>query len=111
MTTGRLQIPSHLRSQPYAALCDHVDPKSSILSRIFCALDPEDAEVFFVKVYCGIGEALRRLSIQVKVLLDITVSMKKIPSHVPTLAKVQEAWAIQQSVRPVFRWNAIYKTR
>ncbi|CAG8882731.1 unnamed protein product [Penicillium egyptiacum] len=49
---------------------------SSILSRNLRALSPEDAEAFFVKVYCGIGEALRRLSVQVKVLLDITSSMK-----------------------------------
>ncbi|KAJ5577391.1 uncharacterized protein N7459_006355 [Penicillium hispanicum] len=40
---------------------------SSILSRDLRALSPEDAEAFFVKVYCGIGEALRRLSVQVKV--------------------------------------------
>ena len=49
---------------------------SSILSRNLRTLSPEDAETFFVKVYCGIGEALRRLSVQVKVLLDITSGMK-----------------------------------
>lgn len=56
--------------------------KSSILSRNLRALSPEDAEAFFVKVYCGIGEALRRLGVQVKVLLDVTSGMKKTPSHV-----------------------------
>jgi vacuolar protein sorting-associated protein 54 len=41
---------------------------------------PEDAEALLVKVYCGICEALRRLSVQVKLLLDITSGMKKTPS-------------------------------
>ncbi|KAH8703906.1 Vps54-like protein-domain-containing protein [Talaromyces proteolyticus] len=58
--------------------------KSNILSRNLRALSPEDAEVFFVKVYCGIGEALRRLRVQVKVLLDITSGMKNTPSNVLT---------------------------
>lgn len=58
--------------------------KSSILSRNLRALSPEDAEAFFVKVYCGIGEALRTLSVQIKVLLDITSGMKKIPNNVLT---------------------------
>lgn len=49
---------------------------SSILSRNLRALSPDDAEAFFVKVYCGIGEALRRLTVQVKVLLDITSGIK-----------------------------------
>ncbi|CAG8289914.1 unnamed protein product [Penicillium nalgiovense] len=49
---------------------------SSILSRNLRALSLEDAEAFFVKVYCGIGEALRRLSVRVKVLLDIISGMK-----------------------------------
>jgi vacuolar protein sorting-associated protein 54 len=58
--------------------------RSSILSRNLRALSPEDAEAFFVKVYCGIGETLRRLSVQVKILLDITSGMKKTPNNVLT---------------------------
>lgn len=46
--------------------------KSSILSRNLRALDPADAEEMFVNIYTDVGEALRRLSIQVKVLLDVT---------------------------------------
>jgi vacuolar protein sorting-associated protein 54 len=46
--------------------------KNSILARNLRAMDPADAEEFFVNVYTDIGEALRRLSIQVKVLLDVT---------------------------------------
>ncbi|OQE17823.1 hypothetical protein PENFLA_c023G10013 [Penicillium flavigenum] len=49
---------------------------SNILSRNLRALSPEDPEAFFIKVYCGIGEALRRLSVQVKVLLDVISGMK-----------------------------------
>ncbi|KAM5439376.1 hypothetical protein MferCBS31731_004800 [Microsporum ferrugineum] len=50
--------------------------KQSILSRNLRALNPEDAEALFVRIYCGIGEALRRLNVQIKVLLDITSGMK-----------------------------------
>ncbi|KAM5496030.1 hypothetical protein McaMca56_005061 [Microsporum canis] len=50
--------------------------KQSILSRNLRALNPEDSEALFVRIYCGIGEALRRLNVQIKVLLDITSGMK-----------------------------------
>lgn len=56
------------------------------------ALSPEDAEALFVKIYCGISEALRRLSVQVKLLLDITSGMKKTPSDV--LRSVQSQGSI-----------------
>jgi len=46
--------------------------RNSILARNLRAMDPADAEQFFVNIYTDIGEALRRLSIQVKVLLDVT---------------------------------------
>ncbi|KAH8591166.1 Vps54-like protein-domain-containing protein [Bisporella sp. PMI_857] len=46
--------------------------KSSILARNLRALDPEDAEELLKKIYIGIGETLRRLGTQVKVLLDVT---------------------------------------
>lgn len=46
--------------------------KSSILARNLRALDPDDAQEMLTKVYTGVSEALRRLSVQVKVLLDIT---------------------------------------
>lgn len=46
--------------------------KSSILARNLRALDPDDAHDMLTKIYTGISEALRRLSVQVKVLLDIT---------------------------------------
>jgi vacuolar protein sorting-associated protein 54 len=46
--------------------------KSSILARNLRALDPDDAEDLLKKTYIGVGETLRRLGTQVKVLLDVT---------------------------------------
>jgi vacuolar protein sorting-associated protein 54 len=45
--------------------------KSSILARNLRALDAEDAYIMLARIYTGISESLRRLSVQVKVLLDI----------------------------------------
>ena len=49
--------------------------KSSILARSIRALDPEDAEDLLKKTYSGVGETLRRLGTQVKVLLDVTSTL------------------------------------
>lgn len=46
--------------------------KSSILARNLRALDGEDAEKLLIQVYTDVGEALRRVSTQTKILLDIT---------------------------------------
>ena len=48
--------------------------KSSILARNLRALDPMDAEALLTKIYIGVAETLRRLTTQVKVLLDVTSS-------------------------------------
>ena len=48
--------------------------KSSILARNLRDLDPQDAEDMLRKIYSNVGEALRRLGTQVKVVLDITSS-------------------------------------
>ncbi|KAJ3952694.1 hypothetical protein N0V92_010855 [Colletotrichum tropicale] len=45
--------------------------KSSILARNLRALDPKDAEELLKTMYIGVTEILRRLTTQVKVLLDI----------------------------------------
>ena len=45
--------------------------KSSSLARNLRALDAEDAYKMLVEAYTGISECLRRLSVQVKILLDI----------------------------------------
>ncbi|KAM5468784.1 hypothetical protein MauCBS54593_004779 [Microsporum audouinii] len=49
--------------------------KSSILARNLRSLDPDDAFSMLTTIYTGISEALRRLSVQVKVLLDITSNL------------------------------------
>ncbi|KAI9886993.1 MAG: Vacuolar protein sorting-associated protein 54 [Watsoniomyces obsoletus] len=46
--------------------------KSSILARNLRALDAEEAEELFIGIYTGVCETLRRLAIQVKVLLDLS---------------------------------------
>ncbi|KAG6131710.1 hypothetical protein E4U12_003542 [Claviceps purpurea] len=57
--------------------------KSANLARSLRALGPEDAEELLVKVYIGVTETLRRLTTQVKVLLDIASSLSSIPSSAP----------------------------
>ncbi|KEQ95132.1 hypothetical protein AUEXF2481DRAFT_40399 [Aureobasidium subglaciale EXF-2481] len=49
--------------------------KSIILARNLRAMDEESAEDMVVSIYTDISEALRRLSIQIKVLLDLTSTM------------------------------------
>lgn len=46
--------------------------KSSILARNLRALDAGDAYDMLKQIYAGVSESLRRLNVQVKVLLDIT---------------------------------------
>lgn len=53
--------------------------KNSILARNLRAMDPADAEQFFTNIFTDIGEALRRLSTQVKVLLDVTSGVSTPP--------------------------------
>jgi vacuolar protein sorting-associated protein 54 len=54
--------------------------KSSILARNLRALDPNDAYGMLVVVYTGISECLRRLSTQVKILLDIASGLGSSPA-------------------------------
>lgn len=49
--------------------------KSSILARNLRAMDPEDAEEMLKKIYIGVGETLRRVGTQAKVLLDVTSTL------------------------------------
>jgi vacuolar protein sorting-associated protein 54 len=46
--------------------------RSTILAHNLRALDPSSAEETLVRIYIGVGETLRRLGTQVKVLLDVT---------------------------------------
>lgn len=56
--------------------------KSSILARNLRSLDAGDAEDMLKNIYANIGEALRRLGTQVKVLLDVTSSLQSAPEPV-----------------------------
>ncbi|OBT88549.1 hypothetical protein VE02_03967 [Pseudogymnoascus sp. 03VT05] len=49
--------------------------RSAILARNLRNLDPESAEETLVKIYLGVGETLRRVGTQVKVLLDVTSTL------------------------------------
>lgn len=53
--------------------------KNTILARNLRALDPADAEEFFVNIFTDVGEAIRRLSTLVKVLLDVTSGVSTPP--------------------------------
>ncbi|EQL03128.1 Vps54-like protein [Ophiocordyceps sinensis CO18] len=52
--------------------------KSASLARNLRALGPEDAEELLVAIYIGVTETLRRLTTQVKVLLDIASSLTQL---------------------------------
>lgn len=56
--------------------------KSSILARNLRSLEACDAENMLKNMYANIGEALRRLGTQVKVLLDVTSSLQSAPGPV-----------------------------
>ncbi|KAK3308597.1 Vps54-like protein-domain-containing protein [Chaetomium strumarium] len=49
--------------------------RSIILARNLRALEPQEAEELMTRMYIGVAEALRRLSTQVKVLLDVASSI------------------------------------
>ncbi|POR34297.1 Vacuolar protein sorting-associated protein 54 [Tolypocladium paradoxum] len=51
--------------------------KSASLARNLRSLDAEDAEELLIKIYIGVTETLRRLTTQVKVLLDIASSLSQ----------------------------------
>ncbi|KAG0646473.1 Vacuolar sorting-associated chloroplastic [Hyphodiscus hymeniophilus] len=55
--------------------------RASILARNLRALDPDDAEDLLKKTYIGVGESLRRLGTQVKVLLDVTSQIGDPAAH------------------------------
>ncbi|KAJ5837039.1 Vacuolar protein sorting-associated protein 54 [Penicillium robsamsonii] len=73
-------------NESMVSLSTHAGPqlsqqeKSSILARNLRALDPDDAYAMLMNVYTGIGESLRRLSVQVKVLLDIASGLGNSPA-------------------------------
>lgn len=54
--------------------------KSSILARNLRALDEQDAEELFTKMYVSVTETLRRLTTQVKILFDVASSIGETPT-------------------------------
>ncbi|KAH6626427.1 vacuolar protein sorting-associated protein 54-like protein [Chaetomium sp. MPI-SDFR-AT-0129] len=60
--------------------------RSIILARNLRAMDPADAETLLTTMYIGVAEALRRLSTQAKVLLDVTSSIGE-PAPIPSGAR------------------------
>lgn len=73
--------------------------KSSILARNLRALDAEDWYRMLATIYTNISEGLRRLSVQVKILLDITSnlpdSMIKSPPRSPDPASIDKVMSPQ----------------
>lgn len=87
--------------------------KSSILARNLRALEHEDAEKMLVDIYTSVGEALRRLSTQTKVLLDVTSQMQspssdarssvestRSPPRSPNIASMSEKLANGSPILP-----------
>ena len=58
--------------------------RSSLLARNLRAMESEDAEKMLKTIYSNVGEAIRRLGTQVKVVLDLTSGIK----YAPTKANV-----------------------
>lgn len=70
--------------------------RSSILARNLRVLDADDAYSMLSKIYTNISEGLRRLSVQVKIVLDITSTMDqtsgpdiKSPSRSPERGRLE----------------------
>ncbi|KAH9882295.1 hypothetical protein J1614_000531 [Plenodomus biglobosus] len=72
--------------------------KNSILARNLRAMDPADAEEFFTNIFTNIGEALRRLSTQVKVLLDVTSGVTTPPPSAGGLRSPPRSPYMHQSI-------------
>ncbi|EXJ92127.1 hypothetical protein A1O3_00677 [Capronia epimyces CBS 606.96] len=72
--------------------------KSSILARNLRALDADDWYQMLATIYTNISEGLRRLSVQVKILLDITSTL---PDHtVQSPARSPEPASIEKVMSP-----------
>ena len=74
--------------------------KSSILARNLRSLDPDDWYSMLSHIYTNTSEALRRLSVQVKILLDITSNLPetlKSPPSTPEPSSLDSAVSPRQS--------------
>ncbi|KAL8973567.1 MAG: hypothetical protein Q9197_002190 [Variospora fuerteventurae] len=71
--------------------------KSSVLARNLRALDADDAEDMLKQMYSNVGEALRRLGTQVKVLLDVTSSFTRRSSAAGVKSPMNPPSSVQDS--------------
>lgn len=84
--------------------------KSSILARNLRAMDAEDAYNMLAQVYAGVSESLRRLSVQVKVLLDIASGLGGLQSPkspVPNTERRPSAHAAQDEILQVLDMSSL----
>ncbi|PGH07048.1 hypothetical protein AJ80_08061 [Polytolypa hystricis UAMH7299] len=83
--------------------------KSTILARNLRLLDPDDAHDMLVKIYTGISESLRRLSVQVKLLLDITSGLgnPKSPPRSPSMQSLDGLARSNTSTLPLIAQDEI----
>lgn len=79
--------------------------KSSLLARNLRAMDSNDAYKMLRQIYTGVSESLRRLSVQVKVLLDITSALGgttsaavRSPSRSPSIQNIDNVSRSQQGL-------------
>lgn len=81
--------------------------KSLVLARNLRALDADDAENMLKQMYSNVGEALRRLGTQVKVLLDVTSSF----TNRPTSAGVKSPMSPPPSAKDSYMGGPVAQIR
>ena len=74
--------------------------KSSILARNLRAMDAEDSYSMLSRVYTGVSESLRRLSVQVKVLLDIASGLENPSSSAKSRSPSPAPRSVETRGRP-----------
>lgn len=74
--------------------------RSAALARNLRALDPESAEELLVQVYIGVGETLRRLGTQVKLLLDVTSTLGDGPDGIRSPPRSPRIGGLDSRVTP-----------
>ncbi|GAB7360719.1 hypothetical protein MBLNU230_g0596t1 [Neophaeotheca triangularis] len=77
--------------------------KSAMLARNLRAMDTEDFEAMLVKIYTSVGEALRRISTQTKVLLDVTSSIAQPSNATSSPPKSPNPSSIDSQIAPSSR--------
>ncbi|KAL4967168.1 vacuolar protein sorting-associated protein 54 [Aspergillus stella-maris] len=81
--------------------------KSSILARNLRAMDAEDAYSMLTQIYSGVSESLRRLSVQVKVLLDIASGLGGLQSPKSPSTPAPVSHAAQDEILQVLDMSSL----